>query len=283
MRSLKQIKNRIRSIENTKKVTSAMEMISAAKLNRTDKILYALRPYFSHLDSLLGRLSASAPGLSNIYFEERPLKGKISLCLITSDSGLCGTYNDGILRASEELINKYGKDKISLVEIGRKGANHFKRLGFEVIHSYIGLNGRYSDKLAGELSENLIKIFREREADEVYVAYAHFENVMSHRPVIKKILNLEAPRLKKIEYILEPDMEGILEELVPKYIFTATKLFLLEAFTSEHASRTVAMKTATDNAKDLLQSLTLLRNKVRQANITQEIMEIVSSAEALKG
>lgn len=283
IRSLKQIKNRIRSIENTKKVTGAMEMISVAKLNRIENVLYQIRPYFSRLESILHNFINSTGPYTNPFLVERSHKKKIGLCVITSDSGLCGAYNNDIIGLAEEFINERGSDRVRLIVIGKRGSNYFKKQEMDVLNSYIGLNGKYSDKIAVEIAIVLIDVFLSGEVDEVYIAYSHYKTAMVRTPVIKKILNVEMEKTSKIEYILEPDKNKILEDLLFKYIFMQIRISILEAFTSEHAARIVAMKTATDNAKELLDSLILLRNKVRQANITQEIMEIISSSEALKG
>jgi len=283
IQSLKTIKNRIRSIENTKKVTAAMEMVSVAKLNRIEKSLFLLRPYVLGLKELMQNLINSQPGITHALLEAGPLTEKIALCLITSDSGLCGTYNNNILRLAEEFINTHGREKIKLVCIGRKGFNYFKQKGLEVLNTYIGLNGRYSAETLNEISANLVNIFTLREAAQVYVAYTCFKTALFQKPLIEKFLNLERPAQEEREYILEPDSQTILNEIIPKYISMKLRLIILESFTAEHSARIVAMKTATDNAKELLEDLILFRNKVRQANITQELMEIISSSEALRG
>ena len=284
IRSLKQIKNRIRSIENTKKVTHAMEMISVAKLNRIDDYLFAMRSYYSKLEEITNNFFAgSSDSSENIYLRERENKKNIYLCLITSDSGLCGVYNNGIIRLAEEFINKAGKEKISLVTVGKKGWNYFKKKGFTVANYYIGLNGRYQDKACDGISSFLINEYVSGKADEVYLAFTHHQTALVHKPLIKKFLNITGGNAQKEVFILEPDRQGIARELVPRYLTVSFRLAILEAFTSEHAARVVAMKSATDNAKELLEQLILQRNKVRQANITQEIMEIVSASEALRG
>jgi len=281
--SLKHIKNRIRSIENTKKVTNALQLISQTKLNSIDDVLFASRRYFLKLESTFNNFVNSAAGLSSPLFEERAEKKKASLCLITSDSGLCGMYNNNIIRRAEEFISGRGKERTRLVIVGKKGFNYFKNRGVRVTNTYLGLNGRYSAEIADDISNSLVAGFLSGETDEAYLAYTRFETTLSHKPVIKKFLNIEVPPAPGIEYLLEPSKERVLEDLAPRYIAMSMKVALLEAFTSEHAARTIAMKTATENAEELLENLILLRNKVRQANITQDIMEIIASSEALKG
>lgn len=282
IQSLKTIKNRIRSIENTKKVTSAMELVSVAKLNRVEKSLLNLRPYVAGLGNIMHNLISSSPKSRHAFLEEKDAGGKICLCLITSDSGLCGVYNNNIIRLSEEFIRERGKDKVSLVCIGRKGFNYFSKQGIGIIRSYLGANGRYSDNLCRQVNERLINLFVSGEAAQVHIAYTHFKTALVHKPTVDKFLNLEKAPQAKRDYILEPGINTILDWLIPKYLYMKLKMVILESFTAEHSARTIAMKSATDNARDLLEGLVMLRNKTRQANITQEIMEIISSSEALK-
>ncbi|MDD5731166.1 MAG: ATP synthase F1 subunit gamma, partial [Candidatus Omnitrophica bacterium] len=276
--SLRQIKNRIRSIENTEKVTSAMQMVSSSKLNRMDNILASVRPYFEKLVSLMDNVLAGVEEFKSPYIQVREKKsGKICLCVIASDGGLCGVYNNNIIHAAEEFIKKHGEDKVSLVLVGKKGFNYFKRHpGLEVINTYIGLNGRYSETVAKEILKLLTETYLSGKVDEVYICYAHFINALTHKALVEKFLNLDPEKGKAHDYIFDPDRDGILEKLIPMYVGGKFRLSLLEAFTSEHAARTVAMKMATENARDMLQSLTLLRNKVRQAKITEEMLEIIS-------
>lgn len=283
IQTLKQIKNRIRSTENTQKVTSAMEMVSVAKLNRIGKKLHGLGEYVFSLSQLMHDFINSQDGLTHSFFKIREGLDKICLCLITADSSLCGAYNNNIIRLTEQFINQHGKERVSLVCIGRKGFNYFKKHNIEIINTYIGMNGRYSEKIIQEIEDNLIDLFISGKVSQIYIAYTHAKTALVHKPTIEKYLNIEYTPTKKIDYFLEPDKQGILDEIIPKYISMKLRLIILNAFSAEHSSRTVAMKTATDNAKELLQSLVLLRNKVRQASITQELLEIISSSEALKG
>ncbi|MDD2679762.1 MAG: ATP synthase F1 subunit gamma [Candidatus Omnitrophica bacterium] len=283
IQSLKTIKNRIRSIENTKKVTAAMELISVAKLNRIEKPLLALKPYVESLGEIMQKLISDFPQVKHAFLEERLTPERIALCVITSDSGLCGVYNNNIIRLAEEFIRRQGKEKILLVCIGKKGFNYFKKQGIEISNAYLGVNGRYSEKLCLEIYDKLKSMFISGGASQVHLAYTHFMTALIHKPGVEKFLNLERLAKAQKDYITEPGINIILDELIPKYLYMKLKLAILESFTAEHSARTVAMKTATDNAKDLLEGLVLLRNKTRQANITQEIMEIISSSEALRG
>lgn len=285
IQSFRQIKNRISAVQNTRKVTSAMEMISVAKLSRTNAALLTLRPYFQRMEKLFGDLVSSTPGVSNPFFEQRPAAGRISLCLLTSDGGLCGTYNNHIIAAAEEFMLQQGRERIDLHCVGRKGFNYFKKRDVRISRTYIGLNGRYSDKVAEEVTAALTRAFLVQETDAVYFVYAPSALTFMHKPLIEKFLNIEThfSATNETKYILEPDMQGILEELLPRYLAMKAKMIMLTAFASEHSARAMAMKMATDNAKELLENLIVLRNKVRQATITQDIMEIIASAEALKG
>ncbi len=280
---IKQIKNRIRSVENTKKVTGAMQMISVAKLNRMEDRLFALRPYCLKLTNLMHDLAASTQGSLAEYFQESPGAGGIALCLITSDTGLCGVYNQNIIRAAEEFLEKQAGQRVKLILAGQKGLNYFKGRSIEILSSYAGLNAKYSpesfDKIIGQLSS----LFLGGEARSVYLAYTYFDNSIIQKATIERLLPLEPKEVKPAEYITEPDLKSMLAQLIPYYLKVKMRLVFLESFTSEHAARTVSMKTATDNAKELLEGLVLLRNKVRQAGITQDILELSSSVEALRG
>ncbi len=282
--SLKVIKNRIRSIENTRKVTNALQMISVAKLSNVENALRSLKAYFIKLDLILNRFIYSAEASESAFLAPRPSGGNIGLCVMTSDSGLCGSYNMNLINAVEDFMKTRGQDRIKLILVGRKGFKYFRKKNIAALNSYLGLNGRYSNTVCDELTNNLIEIFVSQKVNEVFMAYTSYEKGSMHRPVIKKILNIEPGGYNgpKIDYIIEPDRERVLGELVPRYIAMKIKVIMLEAFASEHASRAMAMKTATENAKELLEGLILLRNKVRQANITQEILEIISASDALR-
>ncbi len=280
---IKQIKNRIRSVENTKKVTGAMQMISVAKLNRIEDLLFALRPYALRLENLMHNLAALSPEDPVGYFKKSSGSGDIALCVVTSDSGLCGAYNQNIIRAAEGFLGKNGVDKVKLILIGQKGQSYFRARPVKIINSYVGLNAKFIQSTCDKITAQLMQLFLSGQVGSVYLAYTYFENSIAQKANIERLLAIESKEEKPTEYIVEPDLESILEDLVPQYLLVKMRLVFLEAFTSEHAARAISMKTATDNAKELLEGLLLLKNKVRQAGITQDILEITSSSEALKG
>jgi len=281
--SIKQIKNRIRSVENTKKVTGAMQMISVVKLNRIQDQLFVLRPYALRLENIMYNLAGLSKENLSGYFKKGHPQAPIVLCLITSDSGLCGLYNQNIIRAAQEFLRKDNPQRIKLILIGQKGMNYFRTAPQKILNSYIGLNAKFKQDFCDKITAQLIQLFLSGQVGAVYVVYTVFENSLVQKTVIEQLLSIAPRTVKPIEYIAEPDLKSILEDLVPQYLKIKMQLVLLESFTSEHAARTVSMKTATDNARDLLEGLVLFRNKVRQAGITQDILEITSSAEALKG
>ncbi|MDP3787489.1 MAG: ATP synthase F1 subunit gamma [Candidatus Omnitrophota bacterium] len=282
--SLRQIKRRIRSVDSTKKITRAMQMVSTAKLKHAQDMLFAGKPYYFKMDALLKKLLASAKTATHPLLEERPVKNNFTLCVVTSDSGLCSTYNDNIIRIAEGFINKHGAENTRLITIGKKGFSYFKKRKIKITHAYLGLQGRYSNEIAEEVIKTVVNAFLSKETDEVHIAHTHFDATLKYRPELQKLLNIDrVAEEREVDYILEPSAEKILEELIPAYISAKVKGILLDAFTSEHSQRMIAMKSATDNAVELIDNLTLLRNKARQAAITAEIIEVSSAAEALKG
>ncbi|MBU0503977.1 MAG: ATP synthase F1 subunit gamma [Candidatus Omnitrophota bacterium] len=278
--SLKQIKNRINGIQDVNKITHAMEMISLAKLKPSQNQLLPQSNYFLKMEELLRSISVNTKGIIDPLFQKKEEVKKIILCLVTSDTGLCASYNDNIIRFAEEFMGRSGK-KCSLVAVGRRGLSYFKSRQVKICRDYTDLHGKYSAQTAEEIFNTLVNAFLSGEADEVYIAYTYFGSALRHKLVIEKLLELDLKPEKKEDFIFEPGQEVILKELIPAYVFNKIKLVLLNAFTCEHSVRAIAMGQATENAKGLLEDLTLLRNKVRQAGITREILEVISSAEVL--
>lgn len=296
--SLKHIKNRIRSIESIKKITRAMEMISLAKLRPAQNKLESGRRYLEKIRQLLSSTLAKAASSDNPFVgaaQCADLTGKkIALCVISSDTGLCGTYNNNLFRKAEEFIRENSTvgaahcaaPTVRLAVIGRKGFNYFRRRGYDLPLAYNEPRGNYTGAMLEKIVSDLNHLFLSGGASRIYLAYIRFESSSRQKPVIDEFLPLSAAVAQRAsttkEYLIEPDAQTVLNELIPVYIANKMRTAILEAKTSEHASRVISMAKATDNAKELLEDLILLRNKVRQTGITKEILEIIASAEALK-
>jgi F-type H+-transporting ATPase subunit gamma len=281
--SLRQIKNRIRGIENVKKVTHAMEMISIAKLRAIESKFSSLRQYFQVIENLVKKVGSHTGILDHQLFQKATKKGTVAVCIITSDTGLCSSYNHNVMRSAEDFMRGFAQENVRVITAGRKGFNHFRAKGYNVIHSFIELHGRFDETVSAVILQKVNDIFLSKAVDEVYLAYTHFESASRHKVMIEKWLPMEFPSGPMDEaYIFEPEPEKLLDELIPIYVANKFNAVLLDAFLCEHSSRMVAMAEATNNAKDLLEGLTLQRNKLRQANITKEILEIISSAEVLR-
>ncbi len=304
---LRHIKNRIRTVENVKKVMNAIEMVSVSKLNSINRLLAPILPYSSRLESMLHDLISSEEEFHNPFFdtfdsaqyqpranaslqagvrrgvEKRNDVRASALCVITSDNGLCGMYNYNVARAAEEFVEKKGRDNVKLIVLGKKGLAHFRNRGYKIPYIFIDLHGRYNKAVFDEINSLLTDLFLKNEVGEVYVAYTRIKRGMGQKVSVEKFLNIETLEAKHEQYIVEPEFNAVLGDLVPRYIAAKWKLIVLEALAAEHTARSISMKAATDNAKELLESLVLARNKIRQAGITADIMEIISAAEALKG
>ena len=282
LQSLKQIKSRIRSIASTKKLTRAMEMVSVAKLKRHERMMGGLKEYASGLELLLQKVVSAASDLHHPYFEKKNSSGGI-LCLVTSDTGLCSTYNTMAIRAAENFVKSHPDKRFRLVAVGKKGLGYFQKRGYDIAASFSGFYGRYSHEISDRIFEALKESFEASDVSEVDVVAMRVKNAASREAVIEKIFPLEVPVLKRLDYLAEPGVQDILNALAPVYTRTRFRSLLLNAFLSEHQARAMAMGEATQNALELEEGLILLRNKVRQANITRELIEVVSAAEALKG
>ena len=280
---LRQLKSRIRSVEGTWKVTRAMEMVSMSKYKGLENPLMMSRAYFSRLDSIFNNLLAVETEVTHPYFVPRA-SGALALVVITTDTGLCGTYTNEVLRLADKFIAEHKGRDIRIYVYGRKGATHFKKQGIEVNKYLPGVHGRLTFAFHKDLFDAVMADYDKNILAEVHVVYALFKTAMKRIPVIEKFLNIERKPVQGAEhFIVESGTGGILTDVLPMYLSNRLRLMMLESFVSEQSARMVAMKSAKDNAKELMGDLILLRNKIRQATITKEIIEIISSAEALKG
>ena len=258
-------------------------MVSASKLSRVKGPFSSMKSYAEALETMLYNLLSDSPTSENSLLKKRANVKNSALCVVTSDTGLCGTYNDNVIRCAEQFLEGLKGRGVSVIAVGKEGYNYFHKKGFRVARSYPGLYGRYSSATSDRIAGDLADMFMVGEADELYIAYSHFKASLRHTPVIEKLLNIEPRTVVKNYYTFEPNAQIILDRMAFRYILYKVRSILLEAFTAEHSARMLAMKTATDNADDLTEQLTLARNKARQFAITKEVLEIASAAEALKG
>jgi F-type H+-transporting ATPase subunit gamma len=284
MPSLIDIRRRIRSVKNTQQITKAMKMVSAAKLRRAQDRAIASRPYATMMNRVLSNVAAAAAG--NEEVADLPLlqvreEKRIQMIVVSSDRGLAGAFNANLFRMAQRFIDEHRGADIRVETIGRKSRDYFRKRGFTITGEHIGIVERPTHDQAAEIARKMIDLYTNAEVDTVYIAVNEFKNVMAPSLVTKKILPVEVPEGgEQIDYIYEQPPGELLSTLLPRYVEMEIYRSLLESNSAEHAARMAAMDTASSNAGDVIQSLTLNMNRVRQAAITREIIEIVSGAAA---
>ena len=285
--SLKELDRRIRSVKNTQQITRAMKMVAAAKLRRSQDRLVAARPYAAKLDELLQGLAGTS--VDHPFFGQRELQKRL-VVVVSSDKGLCGSYNANITREAELWLKGPGDDaENTLYVVGRKADDYFKRRRWPIDTAITDMNGAIDLGRFNAVADELMQRFVDDEFQEIVVFYTRFVSTLSYRPAHSVLLPLQPAELEEGEaetaastdYIYEPSAGAVLTALLPKSVRNRVFNALAEAFTSEHGARMTSMGSATDNAGELIDTLTLFRNRARQAAITQEISEIVGGANAL--
>jgi len=287
MATLRDLRRRIKSVQGTQQITKAMEMVAAAKLRRAQTRVESSRPYASKMQAMLDNLSRAAASLSHPLFEKREVKN-VGLVVVTADRGLCGSYNNNVIHRADEFLQKWKKDQVTLILIGRKGYTYFSKRPWKIKFKYLDLRGELNLARVKNITNDLVHLFLSKEVDEIHLIYTKFLSAVSYRVTQEKFLNIESKvkredRIRYVEYIFEPDPEKIFSTLLPNYCMTRVQMALAESLASEHGSRMIAMGAATKNAEEMIQHLTLVMNKLRQASITKEMLEITTGAEALKG
>ena len=284
MANLKEIRNRIASVSSTMQITSAMKMVSAAKLKKAQDAITAMRPYANKLTELLQNLSATLDADSGSkYSEQRELKN-VLIVAITSNRGLCGAFNSNIIKQANLVAEKYDAN-VSVVAIGKK-ANDALSKNFEVISNQSPVYDDLTFDNVAEIAEMLMEQFESKAFDKIEIIYNKFKNAATQEIMTEQFLPIEAVEGDtnvNLDYIFEPSKEEIVETLIPKSLKTQLYKSIRDSFASEHGARMTAMHKATDNATELRDQLKLTYNKARQASITNEILEIVGGAEALNG
>ena len=287
MANLKEIRLRITSVGSTMQITSAMKMVSAAKLKRAQDAIIQMRPYANKLTELLKNLSASLDSSDGgVYTQEREIKN-VLLVTVTSNRGLCGGFNAYIMKKAKSLINEeYANANVSILSIGKKSSEHFTKNGFNVASTHDALFGDLTFDNVAEVAEGIMEQFVEGDYDKVVLVYNQFKNAATQIIMTENFLPVQVAENNSeivVDYIFEPTKQEIVEQLIPKSLKTQLFKAVLDSHAAEHGARMTAMHKATDNASELKKDLTLTYNKARQAAITNEILEIVGGAEALSG
>jgi F-type H+-transporting ATPase subunit gamma len=286
MPSLIDIRRRIRSVKNTQQITKAMKMVSAAKLRRAQERALASRPYAEMMGRLLSNVAAAAA--ANEDAAQLPLlqvreERRIQLIVVSSDRGLAGPFNANLFRRVQRFIDERAGAQLSVETIGRKSRDYFRKRGFNVTGDHIGIVERPTIEQAREIADKMIDLYSKAEIDAVYLGVNEFKSVMAPDIVVRKILPVEVPEStgQLVDYIYEQPPQELLGELLPRYVEMSVYRAMLESNSAEQAARMTAMDTASSNAGEVIERLTLNMNRVRQAAITREIIEIVSGAAAI--
>jgi F-type H+-transporting ATPase subunit gamma len=289
---LKEVRNRIKSVQNTQQITKAMKMVSAAKLRKAQDNIIQMRPYARKLQEVLSNIVSSAESeLGSDLALERPVE-KVLLIVITSDRGLCGAYNANIIKRAKQTIqdqyaSQAAKGNVEIWSIGKKGYEHFQKNRFRLNadHKDIFLHLNFESVQA--CSQAAMKAFQAGEFDVVELVFSEFKNAATQKFTVERFLPIpkiqQKPGAKKVDFIFEPAKQQLISELMPKILNTQLYKAVLDAHASEHGARMTAMDKATENANEMLRSLKISYNRARQAAITTELTEIVSGAAALQG
>jgi F-type H+-transporting ATPase subunit gamma len=287
MPTLLDFRRRIRSVKNTQQITRAMKFVSAARLRRAQEAALAARPYAKELVRVLRSTMARIESPQHPLLAKRP-EERILVLVLAGERGLAGAFNANILKTAAEFIRSKKGKKIVTIPIGKKGRDMLRKTGMEFAGEYVNVLARVDFGIAREIANLVTDLYRRESVDAVYMVFSEFKNVLAPRLTVEKLLPVEAiesgeetpaeAECAQIDYIYEQPVEQILDRLLPRYVETQVLRSMLESSAAEHAARMTAMEAATKNAGDVIDALTLYMNKVRQAAITKEIIEIVSGA-----
>jgi F-type H+-transporting ATPase subunit gamma len=278
------IRRRIRSVQNTAQITKAMEMVAAAKLRRVQEAVQLSKPYLERLQEMLADIAPSVPYLKHPLLADRPVR-RTGYLVITADRGLAGGYTSNVLRRALQEFRHKDRDTYVVFAVGRRGRDFFHRHGYPIAEEATGLPDAPTYPSISWLAQRVVQSYGREEFDELYLVYNEFINAVTQRPIVKKVLPLRgigAGERPRVNFLFEPDEVAVMSALLPRFAEALVYQAVLDAKASEHGARMTAMGNATDNAKDVIHDLTLALNRARQAAITTQIAEVVGGAEALK-
>jgi F-type H+-transporting ATPase subunit gamma len=288
MPSLKDIKRRIKSVKNTQQITKAMKLVAASKLRKAQKAIQDARPYALKLRDVLNHISARCNPDLHALLDQRGGEN-ILVLVVTADKGLCGGFNGNIIRRASKVVAENDNKNLSLVLAGKKGKDYFKHRPIKITHEFIDWTSDFNYAKAQEIGDLLAELYVGKTVDKIYMVYNEFKSVMQQEVIVEQLLPVVPESLGAVketdhvqEYIYEPDEESILDALLKRYMTVQVYRAFLESSASEQGARMTAMDSASKNAGDMINGLSLTYNKARQAYITKELIEIVNGSEALK-
>ena len=289
MSNLRDLRRRTKSVKNTQQITSAMKMVAASKLRRAQDAILSARPFAKKMLEVLNSLATRADAEAHPLLRAREPKN-VDVIIVSADKGLCGAFNANIMKKAERFLGGVDSDVLDLQLVGKKSRDYFKRRAFNIRHEFVDIFRELTYDSAGAVARPIIERYSDPESDErvdaVYLIYNEFKNVLQQDVVVEQLLPIQKREFEKpeeeIDYLYEPTAAEIYDAVIPRHVEYQVWHALLESAAAEHAARMTAMENASKNAKELIEQLTLTMNKVRQATITREILEIVSGAEAIK-
>ncbi len=290
MANVRDLSRRIKSVNSTKQITKAMNLVAASKLTRAKNRQSSTRPFFSETERVIASVVKNSKGVKHPFLEQREEK-KVAVIIITSDRGLCGGYNANVSKEVLNFVNAKGKENVKLLVVGNKGRDFFKRREVEILESLTGISESPTYVDAAKIGSYVFNLFESGEVDAVYLGYTEFISTIQHEVALSRLLPVDSSKMESEEETkneavglmrYEPSEEEVLNYLVPKYINTMIYGALVESAACEQGARMTSMDNATENASAMIDNLTIIKNRARQSAITQEITEIVGGAAALE-
>src|SRR5262245_42433559 len=289
MPSLIDIRRRVRAVKSTQQITKAMKMVSSSKLRRAQERIVRSRPYAQEMLRVFNNLATRTESTNHPLLNDDPLAARTLLVVITADRGLCGSFNTNVIKGTAQFVTEHPSTpgrEVALALVGRKGRDFFMRRGFDVKYEEVGLFQNVKWSHAQAIASTCIKEFLGPDVSSVYLVYNEFRSVIAQRVVVERLLPIPrledpSPAMANVDYLFEPSPEQLLNTLLPFHVAVQVARALLESSAAEHAARMTAMDNATKNAREMVDRLTLYMNKVRQAAITREIIEVVSGAQSV--
>ncbi len=283
MATLRETRRKIQSVTNIRKITQAMELVAASYLHKAQTKAESSRPYALKLQEILDSIIAASDELHHPLISARTVK-RIGLVIIAGDRGLCGGYNHNVFNAAEKFLKEHADKEVELILVGKKSIHYFEHKKWGISSILDGWGGKITYQQIEELTHKLMEFYLNGHLDEIYLVYTHFINMGAREVKVDKFLNIEIEPScsSKKNYIIEPDAATVFAEILPRYCITKIQAALNDAYASELAARIFSMRAATKNAEEMIEKLTLIRNKVRQSGITRELIEITSGAEGLR-